>query len=124
MGWPIAAPSAMLWESEGPRRSITDRQLSTAATACKQYLADRGVDVPWEDFETLICDFNVGRDGRYYPGRHLAALREEINEAPQHAALDAAWWQIVPEPWCRIAPGIDKLKLPVYRDTGRWIDTP
>jgi hypothetical protein len=133
--WPIEAPSAMLWESEGPRRSIQrlygldpktvkPSELDTAATACKLYLARNGVDVPWEDFETLICDFNVGRDGRYYVGRHLAALREEIDQAPDNAALDAAWWAIVPEPWCRIAPGIDKTKLPVYRDTGRWIGEP
>jgi hypothetical protein len=61
------------------------------------------------------------RDGRYYPGRHLAALREEIDgvaESALRAALEHAWEQVVPPEWQCIDPGIDKAKLPVYRDSG------
>lgn len=129
VAFPVLAPNAMLWESEGPRRALqrlygnpspTPQWLDARSKECREYLAERGVEMAWWDFETVICDFNVMRDGRYYPGRHLAALREEINEAKgdDRRMLDAAWARLVPPAWQDIAPGIDKTKLPVYRDTG------
>lgn len=132
LGVPIAAPDAQLWESEGPRRSIQRLYgepkpslpwLNARANECRDMLAAEGVPLTWEDFETIICDFNVMRDGRYYPGRHLAALREEIEEAPEDVrpALERAWDRVVPEEWRHIKPGIDKAMLPVYRDTGRMV---
>lgn len=132
---PVRAADAQLWESSGPRRSLQrlygnpdpDAQwLNDRAAECRDFLAQEGIALSWEDFETIICDFNVARDGRYYPGRHLAALREEINDAPSSArdALERAWVAVVPEAWQDIAPGIDKAKLPVYRDTGKIIDRP
>jgi hypothetical protein len=134
-GVPARAPDAMLWESEGPRRSLqrifgNDRPsaswLDDRATEAKAYLAAEGVDLAWEDFETVICDFNVMRDGRYYPGRHLAALRAEIDAAPagDRELLETAWAAVIPAPWCDIAPGIDKALLPVYRDTGKLVSAP
>lgn len=133
--FPIEAPNAMLWESEGPRRSLqklygndhpTSQWLDARAEDCKSFLASQGVDLVWEDFETVICDFNVGRDGRYYPGRHLAALREELEliKPPWRDPLMACWYAYVPKPWCDIEPGIDKAKMPVYRDTGVILDHP
>lgn len=127
---PVVAPDAVLWESEGPRRSLQrlygnptpDRAwLDDAAATCRGWLADQGIDLSWEDFETIICDFNVMRDGRYYPGRHLAALREEIAEAGDPLPLVRAWDAVVPDEWADIAPGIDKAKMPVYRDSGQII---
>ena len=131
-GWDIDCDDAQLWESEGPRRSLqrlygnpnpTSAWLDNAAHQCKQDLEDRGVNLRWVDFETIICDFNVMRDGRYYPGRHLAALAEEIETAPPawRPRLRAAWDEIVPDDWRNIAPGIDPAKMPIYRDTGRII---
>lgn len=133
----ITAPHAQLWESEGPRRSLqriyelgpkpAPSMLDEAALECRRFLAAEGLALSWEDFETIICDFNVMRDGRYYPGRHLAALREEIDSVADPAmrkALDRAWWELVPEPWCAIAPGIDKAKLPTYRDEGLMLVAP
>ena len=132
---PIKAADAQLWESEGPRRSLqklygnpnpTPDWLNDRAAECRQMLADRGVSLDWEDFETIICDFNVMRDGRYYPGRHLAALREEIDDCPpeDHDLLMEAFNRIVPESWRSIAPGIRKDLLPVYKQTGRIILEP
>lgn len=133
------AADLMLWESEGPRRSIEalfdapggrapDRAwLDGHATGLRAWLADEGVALEWEDFETVICDFHVGRHGRYYPGRHLAALREEIATVPDdgdRSVLEAAFRSVVPGPWRDIPPGIDKTKMPRYRDTGVWIDRP
>jgi hypothetical protein len=66
------------------------------------------------------------RSGRYYVGRHLAALREEIDLSPieDRELLLEAFRAIIPSPWNEIAPGIDQLKKPVYRDTGKIIDAP
>ena len=130
-GFPVDASHGQLWESEGPRRSIErlwDRKapssgwLDERATELRQWLADEGVPLAWVDFETVICDFNVMRDGRYYPGRHLAALREEVDgAAPEwRPALERAWEVVVPPEWQGIAPGIVKAHLPTYRDEG-WI---
>lgn len=132
---PVVAADAQLWESEGPRRSLqqlygnqTPDQgwLNDRANECRSFLEAGGVPLSWEDFETIICDFNVMRHGRYYPGRHLAALREEIDDAPPEwqSRLQACWDRMVPEPWGRIKPGIQKRLLTVYRDEGRIVDDP
>jgi len=132
MRLPLDAPNAQLWESEGPRRSLQrlygnpapDRAwLDEAANECKAFLENEGVPLSWLDFETVICDFNVMRDGRYYPGRHLAALREEIDgvAGDLRPPLERAWRFVVPPEWQDIPPGIDKAKLPVYRDSGKLL---
>jgi hypothetical protein len=135
LGWPLEAVDAELWESEGPRRSLQRlygnpspdlNWLNDAALDAKTFLKDEGVDVVWEDFETLICNFNTMREGRYYPGRHLAGLREELDQCPtaDKAVLDAAWERTVPPGWRDIRPGTDKGKGRVYRDSGRMLDAP
>lgn len=135
LGIPVEAPDADLWESTGPRRALQRLYgedhpdlgwLNERADETRSLLAAEGVPLSWEDFETVLCDFNVMRDGRYYPGRHLAALLEEINEVPEadQGPLMQAWSEVVPEPWCGIEPGIKKPLLAVYRDTGRIIDQP
>lgn len=135
-GIPVDAADGQLFESSGPRRCLerifglyrpSPSELEYAAEVCRDWLSQEGVSLAWVDFETIICDFNVMRDGRYYPGRHLAALRDEINTLPDvsdRAMLNEAWAKFVPDPWSRIAPGIDPAKMPVYRDTGRMILCP
>lgn len=134
-GLPVDAGDAQLWESEGPRRSLqrlygnpkpSPRWLDERAHECKAMLAAAGVELAWWDFETIICDFNVMRDGRYYVGRHLAALRGEIDECPEEdrdLLLDV-FRTMLPEGWRDIAPNIDPDKKPIYRDTGKIIDAP
>jgi hypothetical protein len=133
LGWPVECDDAQLWESEGPRRALqrlygnpspTREWLNARADDTARALANSGVPVKTVDLETLICDFNVMRDGRYYPGRHLAALREEINGLPDRPRIEKAWDAVVPEPWRGIAPGIRPELMTVYRDTGRIINHP
>jgi len=136
VGLPVDAADAQLWESSGPRRSIeriygledpTPRTLEEAATDLRQRLANDGCYLSVVDFETVICDFNVMRDGRYYPGRHLAALREEIEEQPDprdRKMLGEVFNEFVPWDYQRIAPGIKKELLPVYKRTGQIVRTP
>lgn len=137
LGLPVTAGDAQLWESEGPRRSLQklygnahpDRAwLDAAAHECISYLRST-VDtrLTIEDFETIICDFNVMRDGRYYPGRHLAALREEIEELTDPAGRDllrGAFARVAPGRWAKITPGINPLLMPIYRQTGQIVRTP
>lgn len=128
--FPVHSPDAELWESSGPRKSLekiygnnnpTQDWLTEAAVHCRQHLRDQGVPLEWEDFETIICDFNVMRGGRYYVGRHLAALKQEICELPDAAdreILMAAWRRIIPAEWVDIPPGINKVHMPLYKETG------
>lgn len=136
LGLPVDAADGQLWESSGPRKCLerlfyldnpSEDELNDAAFICREYLRGERVNLAWVDFETIICDFNVMRDGRYYPGRHLAALREEIETLPDRddrLTLKMAWDKVVPAPWYTIAPGIDPAKMPVYRDTGKMITCP
>jgi hypothetical protein len=133
---PVDAADGQLWESSGPRKCLerlfyldnpTPTELDDAAHLARDYLLGEGVDLAWVDFETIICDFNVMREGRYYPGRHLAALREEILTLPDEgdrALLDRAWRSFVPEPWAEIVPGINPDLMPVYKRTGRMVTRP
>lgn len=130
IGLPVETPHAFLWESSGPRESLerlydndspTVEWLNATAVECRAMLADNGVPLSWWDFETVICDFNVMRKGRYYPGKHLAMIREEIDEVPgflDKMALLEAFRSAVPAPWRGIAPGVDKPLAQAYRDTG------
>lgn len=137
IGLPVDAADGQLWESSGPRRSLEDlfqmsdpspAQLDDAANITRDYLYGEGVVLKWVDFETVICDFLVMRRGRYYPGRHLAALQDEIATLPDESDRDrlwSAWYQVVPYPWCDMpSGGIDDKKLAVYRDTGRILNAP
>jgi hypothetical protein len=132
LGLPVETPDAYLWESTGPRQSIerlyadgapapSVEWLNARARECRAMLAGEGVELSWWDFETVICDFNVMRKGRYYPGQHLAMIREEIEGLPDRyrQPLSTAFRSVVPEPWCDVAPGVDKPLARAYRDTGR-----
>lgn len=136
VGFALTAPDAQLWESEGPRRALqrlygndnpSPQWLDARAVECRELLEQAtGRVIPWEDFETVICDFNVMRDGRYYPGKHLAMLRGEIEDLPAGHRSDvlAAFRAVIPAPWRDIAPGVDKSKQVIYRDTGRMVSAP
>lgn len=129
LGLPLEAPDACLWESTGPRAALqmmyerddpTAADLDEWAAETKETLRRAGVDLAWWDFETVICDFKVMVKGRYYPGQHIAMIREEIEGLPEpwRGRLRAALRRIVPEPWSSIPPGVDKGLRPRYRDTG------
>jgi amino acid-DNA transferase-like protein len=128
----VEAPDACLWESSGPRDSLEELfggparnpdELNARAHAVREHLSAQGCDLPWWDFETVICDFKVMRRGRYYPGRHLGMIREEIAAAPAQwrPHLEAAWEAIVPEPWRWVEPGDRRDLRPIYARTGQIV---
>lgn len=128
-GLPVDTPDGALWESSGPRESIERIYeaehpdvgwLNARAGECKATLAAEGVDLSWWDFETVICDFNVMRKGRYYVGQHLAMIREEIESLDDltRGMLDRAYAAVIPEPWATgVKAGVDKELRRRYRDT-------
>lgn len=140
LGFPVDASDGQLWESSGPRESLefiygeqrSASDLDFVADLCRDHLEAQGIPLKWVDFETIVCDFKVMRKGRYYPGKHLAALREEIEEINDgtkrgkhhYDVVLGCFMEVVPEPWDDIKPGIDKAKLVEYRNTGRIIDDP
>jgi hypothetical protein len=128
---PVTAPDACLWESSGPRESLeriygqgapapSRGWLDDAAGRCRDHLAAAGVRLPWWDFETVICDFNVMRKGRYYPGQHLAMIRDEIAGLPAgpRGQLEQAYTAAIPEVWADVRPGVDKTRQRAYAAQG------
>ena len=133
-GLNIDTDDAALWESSGPRQSIERiyresapgrAWLTARAVDLKTHLAAEGVDLSWWDFETLICDFNVMRKGRYYPGKHLAMLSAEIAALPEpwRGAWRAAYDSVIPAQWRDVAPGVDRRLESHYARSGE-IRTP
>lgn len=130
-GVPVETTDGALWESSGPRESLerlygrdapsaawlTDRAYETMAL-----LEGEGVHLSWWDFETVICDFNVMRKGRYYPGKHLAMISAEIAGLPEadgwRDEWTAAYRAVIPAPWRDLPPGVDKELCRTYAATG------
>lgn len=129
-GIPLETPDALLWESTGPRRALQRlygnpdpdlEWLNARAAEAKSLIEQGGVPISWWDFETVICDFNVMRDGRYYPGKHIAMVREEIDtleDEEDRDLLNGIIEQVIPEGWQDLRGGVDKELNKAYRDTG------
>jgi hypothetical protein len=133
-GLPVETTDGCLWESSGPRQSLEriygrpargTRELTDWAHTVKAEMAAAGVPLSWWDFETVICDFNVMAKGRYYPGKHLAMISEEIAGLPDQwrPAWTAAYRSVIPTPWRDLPGGVDKELCRAYATTGR-IRTP
>lgn len=136
LGLPVKAGDGCLWESSGPRESLeriynggakakSQDQLDIWALRCKEYLAECGAALDWWDLETVICDFNVMRKGKYYPGQHIAMIRDEIEAlaVPWRDVLGTALMARIPEPWCDVPPGVNKQLAASYALDGK-IRTP
>jgi hypothetical protein len=131
LGAGVDAPHGALWESSGPRESLERiygcpdpgrAWLEDAAHSCRDHLAAHGAPLTWWDFETVICDFNVMRKGRYYPGQHLSMISEEIAQAGD-PGLAKAYAAAIPPAWHAAPAGVDKALARHYAATGK-IATP
>ena len=129
---PVQADNGCLWESSGPRESLeriynegkpaeSQEQLDHWAEMLKHRLYRCGVDLEWWDLETVICDFNVMRKGRYYPGQHLAMIRQEIQNCPLkwQRILQQCLDDAIGAPWSRVQAGVDKGLARCYRNSGK-----
>lgn len=132
-GLPVDAADGQLYDSSGPRESIEALfnggnkmkadELDEAADWLKSYLAGEGIDVPFVDLETLVCDFKVMRKGGYFVGRHITALKGEI---AGHELLEYAFNKVIPPDWAAIPGGLDMDPglRGHYKRTGHIITTP
>lgn len=130
---PVDAADGQLYDSSGPRSSIeamfnsgermTAAELDQAADWLRNYLADEGIDVPFVDLETLVCDFKVMRKGGYFVGRHITALKGEI---AGHELLEYAFSKVIPPDWAAIPGGLDMdpALRGRYKRTGHIITRP
>ena len=125
---PIEPPNALLWESSGPKQSLeslyglekpTEDELEETAIKCKAFLEKEGIPLSWWDFETVICDFHVMRKGRYYPGKHIAMLRDEIESLsdPGRSTLRSALEEVIPEKWITVPN--DKSLWALFKEQGK-----
>lgn len=130
---PVDAADGQLYDSSGPRESIEAlynggermkaEELDAAADHLRNYLASYGVDVPFVDLETLVCDFKVMRKGGYFVGRHITALKGEI---AGNELLEYAFNKVIPAEWAAIPGGLDmepRLRG-LYKKTGHIITDP
>lgn len=136
LGMPVQPDHGALWESSGPRESLeriwnggqrarSQTQLDLWASDTRDYLTRHEAPLQWWDLETVICDFNVMRKGRYYPGQHIAMIKAEIHGLPEpfRGELTEALNAVVPRPWSGLAPYVDKVLAREYARCGR-IKTP
>lgn len=132
-GLPVDAADGQLYDSSGPRESIEalynggermgSDELDAAADHLRAYLAAEGVDVPFVDLETLVCDFKVMRKGGYFVGRHITALKGEI---AGNELLEYAFNKVIPPEWAAMPGGLDmnpRLRN-LYKRTGHIITDP
>ncbi len=132
-GLPVDAADGQLYDSSGPRESIealynggqrmASEQLEAAADHLRGYLASEGVAVSFVDLETLVCDFKVMRKGGYFVGRHITALKGEIEG---HEMLEYAFRKVVSPEWAAVPGGLDmepRLRGH-YKRTGHIITAP
>lgn len=114
VGLPVDAADGQLYDSSGPRQSIelmynagakmTEQQLNEAAEDLQARLSLEGMEVSFVDLETLVCDFKVMCNGGYFVGRHLTALKGEIQG---NLLLESAFEKVVPPDWRAVPPGLD-----------------
>lgn len=133
IGLPIDAADGQFYESSGPRQSIermynagnkmTEDELNWAANDLQARLSLEGMDVPFVDLETMVCDFNVMRNGRYFVGRHLTALRGEVQGFEM---LEYAFSKVVPKEWADVPAGLemDPVLRKHYKTTGEIFQAP
>jgi len=53
--------------------------LNTYGQRLRMELASRGVHLDWEHLETILCNFNSARKGKYYVGHDIDELQEQIS---------------------------------------------
>jgi len=132
--WNIAAPHMDLWKSTGPRQSleylydlskpdlITLNETGENFRHRLQKSLNRAVD--WETVETVLCNWNSVRQGRYYVGHDIDELQTQIEHANYLSVADqmdilAARLAALPDAYLGEHHGWDRLSKSRQR---AWID--
>lgn len=99
--YPLAFPDMRLKDCTGPLEGLKwlffddDRiadleSQEEAARIVRGELLARGLDLPWEKLETVLCDFNSMRKGGYYVGHDIDLMMEQIERAFQRGTISGA----------------------------------
>lgn len=136
--WPLAAPDMGNEGSSGPVAGlrllfpsgeldeVNTATLDLAAFEVRHRLAaDYHLDLPWEQLETVLCDFHALADGRYYPGFDIDLMLAQANRpgvpfavvqrilAARSGAFDPRWLAER-----HGGSGVDPGRKRLYRDRG------
>lgn len=142
LGLPLAPTDAGHDFSSGPRsglalvypkvakykgsRSGTVAALDGFTEDLRSDMADRGVVLPVEQLETVLCDWHAVVEGRYYVGHDIDLMLEQVGrphvtesaradiDAARGASFDGRWLGEV-SGWSGVRPKLKRL----YRDAGR-----
>jgi hypothetical protein len=91
--FPMSAPDMRMQHCSGPREGLIwlysldlggykarDRIkiLNEYGLRLRRALADRGLPLSWEHLETVLCNFNSMRQGRYYVGHDIDEMQTQI----------------------------------------------
>lgn len=136
--FPLAFPDMRLAECSGPRAGLllllglpeasrpSVAALNRGAMMLRNALADLyDVALPWEQLETILCDFHGMAHGRYYPGHDIDEMQERIDRSAlspaTRTALYAARAASFPAAYLGEVGGwhgVDKQRNTLYRRTG------
>lgn len=97
LGWPVTAPDMGMTGASGPLAGLrlilpgtTEDEADARGAFVQRRLADRGLVVPLEQVETLLCDYHALADGRYYVGHDIDQQQAQLADTPA-GSLDAFW---------------------------------
>lgn len=138
----LEAPDMRLEFCSGPKEGLcwlydlplttSVSQLNACALDLQVRLAERhqGRRLTWEELETILCNFNSLRRGRYYIGHDIDELQEAIDQAvfldpSDKVLLEQARSLALPreylgEHWGR--RGIDRKRMSAYQKGGVLLD--
>jgi hypothetical protein len=102
--WPLQAPDMRLQHASGPREGLAwlyGVPTTTPIPILDGYGEDlsdrfttRGLTIPWERLESVLCDFNNVRQGRYYLGKRIDGQQTQISgPAFMDRALQQPLWR-------------------------------
>ena len=137
MDAPIAMPDMRLDQCTGPREGLSwlydDPTASTStltrhAEDARVRLKHHGIDVPWDQLETVLCDWNSLRKGRYYVGHDIDSQLHDLRIAAEHTGLylDSMEARAETFPDAYLGErhgwdGPDRERRRTYRDTGEVV---
>lgn len=95
--FPMDAPDMRMQHCSGPREGLIwlygldnlgrykalerVRILNDYGLRLRRALADRGLPLSWEQLETILCNFNSMRQGKYYVGHDIDEMQDQIRKA-------------------------------------------
>jgi hypothetical protein len=109
----MTAPDMRMQHCSGPREGLIwlyslelkpykakdrIRILNDYGLRLRRALADRGLPLSWEHLETVLCNFNSMRQGKYYVGHDIDEMQEQLMAARERGLFqdwDEGWTALI-----------------------------